>query len=151
MRLTPALIADVCQRIKAGAFEQVAVESLGIAYARFQKWLQRGRRPRAGRLCRQLAQAVLQARAHARLMAEMQLRAEDTKAWLLSGPGRDSAAQEGWGSAAAAQRPGSTNDQGAIQEWFLEFCAALLAALEPFPEARAAVVEVAARLPPPGA
>jgi hypothetical protein len=146
MRLSTSLIADICQRIKAGAFEQVAVESLGVPIAAFQGWVRRGQRPRAGGLCRQLVDEVRQARGHARLMAEMQLRQEDAKAWLLHGPGRDCAAQDGWAGVSAVSRghkPSAGNDW---PEDVLELGAVLLEALTPFPEARVAVAEVLARL-----
>jgi hypothetical protein len=149
LRLTLSLIAAVCERIKAGAFEQVAVESLGISYVKFQDWLRRGQRRRAGRLCRQLAAEVPQARAHARFMAEMRLREEDTKAWLLNGPGRQTADRDGWGSASAADRGREAADKAQYREWLLDVGAMLLEALTPFPEARAAVVEVLARCLPP--
>ena len=42
-RLTAALLAEICTRIKAGAFEQVAVESLGVLFATYQDWLRQAR------------------------------------------------------------------------------------------------------------
>jgi hypothetical protein len=149
LRLTLSLVAAVCERIKAGAFEQVAVESLGISYVKFQDWLRRGQQRRAGRLCRQLAQEVPQARAHARFIAEMRLREEDTKSWLLNGPGRQTADRDGWGSAGAAGREREAADKAQFRAQWLDLCALVLQALTPFPEARAAVVEILARCLPP--
>jgi hypothetical protein len=147
-RLTPALIAEVCTRIKAGAFEQVAAESLGIPYATFQEWLRRGQRRRGGRLQRELAAAVLQARGQARLLAEMQLRDEDAKAWLLNGPGRETAAQAGWAGTGQAGRGPAPAEQAVQHRRWLELCAALLEALAPFPEARAKAADALARWQP---
>jgi hypothetical protein len=147
-RLTTFLIAEVCQRIKAGAFEQVAAESLGIPYATFQGWLRRGRGQRGGRLYRELAKAVPQAQAHARFMAEMQLRREDAKAWLLNGPGRETGAQQGWGSAARGRGRSQAAD-GEQRQLLLDLCTLALETLAPFPEARTALAETLARWQPP--
>ena len=146
VRLTTALIAEVCTRIKAGAFEYVAAEALGIPSATFQEWLERGRQPRAGGLYRQLDDAVRQARAHARLMAEIQLREKDAKVWLLNGPGRETATQPGWGSGRGTRVATATAaEQAQAREAWLGLCAALLQALTPFAEARAAAADVLAR------
>jgi hypothetical protein len=148
MRLSTSLIVEVCQRIKAGAFEQVAVESLGVHFATFRGWVRRGHRPRASGLCRQLVNEVRQARGHARLMAEMQLREEDAKAWLLHGPGRASAAQDGWGGIGATSRVHKPADPNESPDRVLDLGVVLLQALTPFPEARAAAAEVLAHLQP---
>jgi hypothetical protein len=148
MRLSTSLIGEICQRIKAGAFEQVAVESLGVPFAAFRGWVRRGQRRRASGLCRQLVDEVRQARGHARLMAEMQLRQEDAKAWLLHGPGRDTAAQDGWGGISAASRAHKPADGNGQPDHVLVLGSVMLQALTPFPEARAALAEVLARLQP---
>jgi hypothetical protein len=148
MRLSTPLIGAICQRIKAGAFEQVAVESLGVLFGKFQGWLRRGQRPRASGLYRQLVHEVRQARGHARLMAEMQLRETDAKAWLLHGPGRDCAAQDGWGAISATSRRVMPADASDPPDHVLDLGAGLLQALTPFPEARAAAAEVLARWQP---
>jgi hypothetical protein len=145
LSLTPTLIAEVCQRIQAGAFEQVAAESLGIPYATFQDWLRRGQQPRARRLYRRLADEVRQARGHARLMAEMQLRKEDAKAWLLNGPGRASNDQEGWGAASRERQTAEKMRQAdQLEAYAFDLCAVLLEALTPYPEARAAAAQAVA-------
>jgi hypothetical protein len=143
-RLTAALLTQICNRIKAGAFEQVAVESLGVLFATYQGWLRHGEKARGGKLYRQLVSAVAGAHAQARLLPEMRLREEDAKTWLLYGPGRDSAGRPGWASAAQADRGAGGQDADQQQRLF-ELCAALLEALAPFPEARAAAAEAIAR------
>jgi hypothetical protein len=136
MRLSASLIDEICRRIQAGAFEQVAVESLGIAFTTFEDWLRRGQPRRARGLCRRLFDSVRKARGHARLMAEMQLRQEDAKAWLLHGPGRATPSQDGWAGSAATRPGNQAADESAWREYVLNLCAVLLEALTPFPEAR---------------
>jgi hypothetical protein len=139
-RLTPALLQDICTRLQAGAFDQVAVESLGVPFDVFQNWMRMGQRKGTRRLYRQLVEAVRQARAQARFMAEMKMREEDTKVWLLSGPGRDTPTQAGWGS---GSRAGPAEEaEATVKIW--DLCAALLDALAPYPEARAAAAKAIA-------
>jgi hypothetical protein len=134
--LTPELIDNICTRLKAGAFEQVAVESLGVPLAVYQMWLERGRRKGARGLYRRLAQSVMEAKAHARFAAEMNLRTEDEKTWLLNGPGRDSPGQPGWGP---ASRSAAAEDAGDARALVLELAVVVLKALEPHQEIRAQV------------
>ena len=96
-KLTAETIKELGDRIKAGAFEQMAVQSLGISLETYQKWLNTkgGRR---NSLPQQLRDEVMRARAHARLMAEMQLRTKEPKSWLLNGPGKPTAELPGWTS-----------------------------------------------------
>ena len=137
-RLTLPLIEDICNRIKAGAFEQVAVESLDVPLEIFEAWLVKGGRKRAPLLYRRLAEGVRQARAHARLFAEVALRKEEPKIWLLHGPGRETPTRPGWGSGSRGADP--ADDQDLL--W--ELCIVLLAALAPWPEARAVAAQAIA-------
>jgi hypothetical protein len=130
-RLTLPLIEDICNRIKAGAFEQVAVESLHVPLEVFEAWLVKGGRKRAPPLYRRLAEGVRQARAHARLLAEIATREDDPKIWLLHGPGRETPTRAGWGSGSRGVAPADDKDL------LWELCMVLLAALAPWPEARA--------------
>jgi hypothetical protein len=131
-RLTPKLLEEICTRLKAGAFDQVAVESLGLSFAVFQGWLEKGQRADGRPINRRLFEAVRQARAQAHFLAEMKMREEDTKVWLLHGPGR-----ERWGN-----RVGAAEAEAREQIW--ELCAVLLNALAAYPEARAAAAEAIA-------
>jgi hypothetical protein len=143
-RLTAAMVQDIAERIKVGAFEQVAVESVGVPFEIYKRWLASGRAKKAPALYRQLADAVMQAKAHARFAAEMDLRKKDAKAWLLHGPGRESPGGAGW---SATTKPGSgdtANEGPALQD----VLAALLAALAPFPEARIAAATALEALKP---
>jgi len=142
-RLTARLVRELCERIKAGAFEQVAAESLGVPFALYRSWLARGRRAGAGRFYRQLAQDVRQALAHARFMAESALRTEAPKVWLLSGPGRETRELPGW---TAPARPRQQTEAERLDVFSHPEVVALLndiaKVLLPFPEARTAVLRI---------
>jgi hypothetical protein len=135
-------MAEICERLKAGAFDHVAVESLGVPLAVYEQWLKRGQAKGARGLCRQLANGVMQARAHARFMSEMALRGKDAKTWLLSGPGRETPSRPGWTSA-GKPAAGAQVEEPPLR--LLELCAELLQALAPFPEARIAAAEAVER------
>jgi hypothetical protein len=139
LKLTGELLDAICQRLKAGAFERVAVESLGVSWSAYRDWQDRAKRRHCPSIYRLLAADVVQARAHARFMAEMTVCKEDPKFWLVQGPGRDRATQEGWGtgakSAAGAEHP---QDSSILWELF----ELLLTALAPYPEPRAAAAAV---------
>jgi hypothetical protein len=143
LRLTAQLVRDLADRIKAGAFEQVAAESLGVPFEMYRTWLARGRQPRAGKLYRQLYQGVRQARAHARLMAETELRKEAPKVWLLHGPGRQTSDLPGWTSPTRARPDGEAEKLDVFRHpEVMALINAITAALAPFPEAREAVIRL---------
>jgi hypothetical protein len=139
VRLTAELIEAICARIKAGAYEWVAVESLGVPWLDYQHWVDKAKQSNRRTVYHRLAANVIQARAHARLRAEMEVREKDVKVWLLQGPGRETATHEGWGPAA---KPAAGAESADNRVRLGELCDLLLKALAPFPEARAAVVEM---------
>jgi hypothetical protein len=140
-KLTAALIEEICVRLKAGSSDKVAVESAGVSWKLFQQWLRRARKPGHRGLVRQLADAVTQARAQARLRAEMEVREKDPKVWLLQGPGKATAREPGWGPAGKS----ATTDAPNTNTRLFELCGVALKALAAFPEARASVAEALAR------
>jgi hypothetical protein len=143
LRLTPQLVNDLCYRIKAGAFEQVAAESLGVPFDVYRGWLTRGRRAQTSSVYRQLFRGVQQARAHARLMAEMELRKAAPKVWLLHGPGRETTNLPGWTAPARARLDHTSERLDVFRHpQIVALLRAITAALAPFPEARAAVLRV---------
>ncbi len=88
-KLTPALAAEIAQRIKLGAFPSVAAGSVGIAAGTYFRWMREGRR-RGGRAkYRKFRHMVEQATAHARAMAEMTVARTDPRFWLSCGPGKE--------------------------------------------------------------
>jgi hypothetical protein len=137
-RLTPALVKGLCERIRGGAFEHVASESLGLPFDIYQGWLARGSKPRAGKIYREFYESVRQAKAHARCLAEIKMRTEDPRAWLLHGPGKETSATPGWSSSPPAS--GDLTDIDALRAEVHAMIAAIYEALKPFPEARVAVV-----------
>src|SRR5262249_52469674 len=150
------LIDELASRIKAGAFEHVAVESLGIPWELYQRWLKRGEGPKAQEPFLALHRAVRQAKAHARLMAEVQMRTDNPKVWLTQGPGKETDALPGWTAPVKATVPKqNTSRPGDLQPELLQLFSLILEVLSPFPEARKAVAEVLTqhrepkRLPPP--
>jgi hypothetical protein len=133
-RLTALTVEAICTRLRAGGSEMVAVQAAGVPWKSYQKWLAQASRPRAGKLYRQLAEGIDQAQAQARLLAEIAVRDSDAKAWLLHGPGRETAERPGWGAAARAD---ASAGAGAERIEVEELCALALRVLLPFPEARA--------------
>jgi hypothetical protein len=142
-RLTRQLIDELAARIKAGAFERVAVESLGILWEDYQRWLKRGEKPNAPALFLALFGAIRQARAHARLMAEIQMRTDNSRVWLVHGPGKETDSLPGWTAPVKANVPQSRKPgQEDTPPELLQLCSLILEVLSPFPEARKAVAEV---------
>jgi hypothetical protein len=141
--LTPRLIEELAERIKAGAFEEVAAELLGVPLLLYRHWLARGEGPGARGPCRDLLRAVRQARAQARLLAEMDLRRDAPKVWLLNGPGKDTTDLPGW---AAPPRPREHGREAPLNPLehpeVVALMSAVMEALLPFPDARAAVLNV---------
>jgi hypothetical protein len=94
------LTEDVQQRIvafiRAGAFEWVAAQAAGVGPATFFRWMQQGARTRGRRRFREFRESVLQARAEARVAAEVEVAKTDPLSWLLCGPGRDRPGEPGW-------------------------------------------------------
>ena len=149
-RLTPKLIRDLVERIKAGAYEEVAAESLGVPIERYKGWLERGQDARARGIYRQLFEAVRQARAHARFMAEMDLRTKAPKVWLLNGPGRETRDLPGW-TAPAKPRPDRDRELNVFEHpEIIALLNLIRETLVPFADAFAALVQVAPELAPPG-
>jgi hypothetical protein len=133
MQLAPEVERQLLAAIRSGAHPRVAALAAGIAPTLFTAWLQLGRERSRGRY-RQLWLAVCQARAWARMRAEIETRQKDVKFWLRYGP------QDGlprWRPArwARAIKP----EQGARDD-LQPLVDCLLGALEPFPEAKQAVL-----------
>ncbi|HEX5269446.1 MAG TPA: hypothetical protein VFW33_03115 [Gemmataceae bacterium] len=138
--VTEGLVEQIASRVQGGAFPHVAAEAAGIPAEVFQDWMERGSRPGAREPYRSLAERVRHAHGHARCMAEVELRQSEPKAWLLNGPGKISDTLPGWSTAVKGQ-PGADRDAVnlLLDARVQALLAALLAALEPFPEARVAV------------
>lgn len=148
-RLTQHRIKELCDRLKAGAFDHVACESLGIPYHVYQRWLSLGQQDNPRPLHQELYQAVLQAKAHARFVVEMQMRTEQPKVWLLQGPGRETPTRPGWTTPARSNGRDGRVSPLHLQPEILALVTAILQTLKPFPEARTALAQTLAATFPP--
>jgi hypothetical protein len=140
LKLTPDLENAILASIRAGGYPHVAAAAWGITEPVFDDWLRRGRQRRGREPYRSFLRKVEQAKAQARLKAEMAAMENDPRFWLKNGPGRDVPGKPGW---AAMVRPILTANQQTINLFtspdFLQFMATLRAVLAPFPEALNAV------------
>lgn len=127
--------------IRAGAFPHVAAEAAGVPQEVFGQWLERGVQPQARDPYRRFAREVRTAAAQARLRVELLVCEKDPKFWLAHGPGRETPTRPGW----AAEVKPMTPEPGAIDYLATPegeaLAARILAALEPFTEARLAVAQ----------
>jgi hypothetical protein len=139
--LSERLLEELSKRIRAGAYEQVAAQTMGVPLELYQDWLLQGRRPDGPDLCRRLVRVVEQAKAHARCMAEMDMRTKHPRIWLLHGPGRETNELPGW-SAQAKARPDSARRLNVLEHPEVVALFALVKeVLKSFPEALAAVLK----------
>jgi hypothetical protein len=90
-RLTPEVHGKIVAGIRSGAFPYIAAEAAGIPAEVYERWLQMGvPRPKAAGSYKRYIQfrfAVMQAQAHARLVAEIAVLKADPACWLQRGPG----------------------------------------------------------------
>jgi len=97
--LTPERQQRIISYIRAGAFDWVAAEANGIHRQTFWEWIKRGEdahaRPQTERYA-EFAYAVREARAEARLSAEVEVKRGEPLSWLMKGPGRDRPGEPGW-------------------------------------------------------
>jgi hypothetical protein len=132
--------AEICAFIRAGGFPHVAAEAAGVPSELFHQWFAQGARARAHRDYRDFRRDVLQARAQARLNAEIKALQEKPMDWLKFGPGRETHQSPGWTSAARARTasPDTTDmlQHPEVQQLFAE----LVKLLKSFPEAQAALI-----------
>lgn len=143
-KLTEDFIKSLSLRIKAGVSPQVASEAEGVPGDVLDLWLSYAKAKQPQKIYVKLQDAVMQATAHAVGMAEMKMREEDPKAWLLHGPGKAA----GWTRPQKAptllldnRSVNVTNDSQTN-----DLIVMLLEQLAPFPEARAAMAQALANL-----
>ncbi len=141
MKPTVMMTARIAALIRHGAYPHVAAEASGVPRRVFVAWLRRGRKRGARGAYRAFAAAVREAAAQCRAAAEMAIRQNGPLNWLKHGPGRERAGLPGW---AGPARPRAARAKGA--EDSAAALAALLEALAPFPEARAAAARALARV-----
>jgi hypothetical protein len=144
--LTPQIEQMILAGIRAGAFPHIAAEAAGIPRKVFEGWLETGNpmeRPNGWRPHKQytpLWQGVMEAKAQARLAAELKAASEDPIAWLRSGPGKETINDPGW---SMPIRPQLKQDNRSVNIFLSPqmqgIMASILQVLAPYPEARAAV------------
>ena len=94
-KLTPETQKTLVAYIRSGAFDWVAAEAAGIAASTFRRWMKDGELGVAAYVG--FYEAVREARAAARVAAEVEVRRDNPLAWLRYGPGRDRGAEKrGW-------------------------------------------------------
>jgi hypothetical protein len=142
--LTAEVQQAIVAYVRAGGYPHVAAEAAGVPGRVFERWLRQA--AQGDERFRALAEAVRQARAQARLGAEVAARNERPMDWLRSGPGKQTADSPGWTGAVRAagyEGDGSVLLAPEAQALFHS----MLDALAAFPEARLALAGVVA-LPP---
>jgi hypothetical protein len=132
---TPQLEEHILAAIRAGSFPEVAAAAFGVPKRLFRKWLRRGHHDNQ----ESLAHRVAQARATARLNAEVRTHEKDPKLWLRAGPGRETIDAAGWTSFARPQARAARETNIFETPAILRLLSVLRAALSPYPEALDAV------------
>lgn len=94
-KLTPEVHQRIVAFIRSGAFAWVAAEAAGISKTTFHRWIQQGEAETRGRYY-DFAEDVRQAKAQARVAAEIEVRKLSPATWLRFGPGRDRPEEPGW-------------------------------------------------------
>ena len=113
-KLTPEVHHTIVEYIRAGAYDYIAAQAAGLDPSTFRRWLERGAGGRSP--YREFAADVAQARAQARVAAEVEVRRDQPLAWLRYGPGRERPGAAGWTQSVQHQHSGP--EGGAIPvEW----------------------------------
>ncbi len=150
-KLTADVQSAITAFILAGGFPHVAAQAAGIPTQVFDRWLEigdpTGRRKgwRPHPTYTPFWKAVMQARAQARLNAEMEAMKRDPLRWLMQGPGKDRPNDPGWSQVV---RPVVTQDNRSVNVLLSPemqgVFATMLQILAPYPEARAAIADALA-------
>src|SRR5262245_38591336 len=137
---TAEIQRQICGLIHSGAFPHVAAEAAGVPQKVFERWMKWGRAARPVPLYRDFYEAVCQAQAYARIVAENHAFQHATITWLKSGPGKETAKAPGWTSP-VRPRPLPEVPRRMSADRLQTLITVLLTALKPFPEARAAAAD----------
>jgi hypothetical protein len=145
-RLTPEIQEMILSSVRAGGHDHVAAEAAGVPREVYFTWLEEACKPRAPRRLRQLLVEVRKAQAMARLRAEIELRNNNPRSWLLNGPGRERPGLPGWSQAVD---PRVLEAVATLQLADSPIWRRIVQALEAFPEAKIAVAEALKADDPP--
>lgn len=95
IKYDPQSYEKILMFIERGAYDYIAAEAFGVTQKTFISWMNKGEKAKDG-IYRKFFLDVMQAKARARVLAEMQVRAEDPKFFLLNGPGKTLPNRPGW-------------------------------------------------------
>ena len=139
--LTPQLRSQIVAGIRAGGYPHVAAEAWGVPKDVFDDWLKRGLDANAREPYRSFACEVRQARAQARLRAELALFQDDPKNWLEHGPGRETDSNPGWSVAVKPAETLAERRNILLDPELMQLFRTLMQVLLPYPEARVQVAQ----------
>jgi hypothetical protein len=97
-KLTDKVEALIVASVRAGGFVWVAAQAAGVGQSTFHRWMS-DQRPRF----REFREKVEQARAQARLTAELEVKRTNPEFWLRVGPGRERPGEPGWTDSAKVE------------------------------------------------
>lgn len=141
-KLTPEVHAKICSFIRSGGDPHVAAEAAGVPATVFEEWLRIGQKRRARRVYRDFWREVEQARAEARLSAELKAFTSKPLDWLRCGPGKETPERPGWTGVARPAYQADASAANCLQTpEFQAFVQLLRRVLGPFPEALAALTQ----------
>src|SRR3954451_24577340 len=143
--LTAEVQGQIVALVRAGGFPHVAAVAAGTPVKVFEYWLRCGRAKKPQPLYREFLEAVLQAQAQARLVAETQALRKAPLSGLRFGPGRQTGRLPGWTD--AVKPPKLERHFGASVARMQELVTTMLDALGEFPEARAALAQALDPIP----
>ena len=90
----PAEVYDrMLQLIKLGATDRAAAASIGVRPETFYVWLRKGKQAKSGKY-RVFYDDVMQARAHAQVTAEVEVKQKNPEFWLTRGPAKNDWSQK---------------------------------------------------------
>lgn len=138
-KLTASARRTILAYIRAGGLPVVAAEAAGIDRLSFRRWMRLGRHPRSGPLFRSFYNEVVQARALARLKAEIQAFNNRPIDWLKKDQPRPADLSAGSSLGGKSPIDDSANEEGVDSAPQLEvpmLIERILAILEPYPEIR---------------
>ena len=140
--ITPDIARSIAAAIRAGVFPHVASEAAGVSRELFDEAMHLGTQSGAHPEAQAFAALIRQAIAQARMKAEMLMLAQDAGFWLKHGPGKGSESNPGWTNPVRPSQEEERDGSLAASAEVLDLGAKILEALEPFEEARLAVVKV---------
>ena len=145
---TPEIEQQIVTFIRAGGFPEVAAEAAGISQQIFARWMERGSKPGARDPYKSFVARIQQAHAQARLKAEIETRQKVPRYWLGNGPGRETDATPGWTGPVKPTAASTAGHRELLTPELTQLLRKILDALEPFPQARAAVSNVLRQIAP---